>query len=72
MLAREDAHRIIADELPSLLVSIFQPAQLELIRERINQMPAFNVRPGLTERDWLGAFSVCILVVLYPPPRQLI
>ena len=56
---REDAHRIIADELPPLLGSI-----LQLIRERINQMPASNVHPGLTGRDWLGAFGVCILVIL--------
>ena len=61
---REDAHRIIADELPPFLGSIFRPAQLELIRERINQMPPSNVRPGLTGRDWLGALGVCILVVL--------
>jgi hypothetical protein len=61
---REDAQRIIADELPRFLRSIFQPAQLELIRERINQLPAFNVRPALTGRDWLGALGVCILVVL--------
>ena len=61
---REDAHRIIADELPPFLGSIFQSAQLELIRERINQMPASDVRPRLTGRDWLGALGVCILVVL--------
>jgi hypothetical protein len=62
--SNRDAHRIIADELPSLLGSIFQPAQLEFIRERINQMPVSELRPGLTGRDWLGAFGVCILVVL--------
>ena len=61
---REDAHRIIVDELPPLLVPTVQPAQLELIRERINQMPAFDVRPRLTSRDWRGAFGVCILVIL--------
>jgi VIT1/CCC1 family predicted Fe2+/Mn2+ transporter len=61
---REEAHRIIADELPPLLGSSFQPAQLEFIRERINQMPASDLRPGLTGRDWLGALGVCILVVL--------
>ena len=43
---REEAHRIIADELPPLLGSIFQPAQLEFIRERINQVPASYLRPG--------------------------
>lgn len=60
--SREDAHRIIADELPSLLVPAFQPAQLELIRERINKIP--EAGPGLTGRDWRGALGVCILVIL--------
>jgi hypothetical protein len=61
---REDAYRIIADGLPPFLASIFQPAQLEFIRERITEMPASKVRAGLTGRDWLGALGVCILVVL--------
>jgi VIT1/CCC1 family predicted Fe2+/Mn2+ transporter len=60
----EDAHRIIVNELPPLLGSIFGPAQLELIRERIVQMRASNFRPALTGRDWLGALGIFILVVL--------
>ena len=40
---RDDAHRMIADELPPLLAPAFQPAQLELIRERIRKI--FSVRP---------------------------
>ena len=60
----EEAHRIIADELPPLLAPAFKPAQLELVREKINQMSAFDVRPRLTGRDWRGAFGVCILVIL--------
>lgn len=31
---REQAHRIIADELPSVFASIFRPAQLEEIRDK--------------------------------------
>jgi len=61
---REDAHRIIADELPSLIAPAFQPAQLELIRERISKIPASDVGPKLTGRDWRGALGVCILVIL--------
>jgi hypothetical protein len=61
---REEAHRIIADELPALLAGAIQPAQLELIRERINNMPASDVSPRLTGRDWRGALGVCILVIL--------
>jgi VIT1/CCC1 family predicted Fe2+/Mn2+ transporter len=52
------------NELPPLLGSIFEPAQLELIRERIMQMRASNFRPTLTGRDWLGALGIFILVVL--------
>jgi VIT1/CCC1 family predicted Fe2+/Mn2+ transporter len=61
---REDACRIIADELPPLLAPAFQPAQLELIRERISKIPASDAAPRLTGRDWLGALGICILVIL--------
>lgn len=61
---REDAHRIIADELPPLLAPAFQPAQLELIRERISKIPASGAGSRLTARDWRGALGVCILVIL--------
>ena len=61
---REDAHRIIADEMPPLIAPAIQPAQLELIREKISEIPASNVGPRLTGRDWRGALGVCILVIL--------
>jgi VIT1/CCC1 family predicted Fe2+/Mn2+ transporter len=61
---REDAHRIIADELPPLVAPAFQATQLELIRERINKMSASDIGPSLTGRDWRGAVGVCILVIL--------
>ena len=60
---REQAHRIIADELPPVFASIFKPAQLEEIREHISQMPTSGAHPGLTRRDWQGAFGVFVLVV---------
>jgi len=62
------AHSIIANELPELLVSIFGPAQLETIRERITQMSPSDVRPRLTARDFLGALGICILVILSTLP----
>jgi len=61
---RESAHRIIADALPPLFTSIFQPSQLELIREELHRLPDSETRPRLIGRDWLGALSVCILVIL--------
>ena len=61
---RERAHRTIADALPPLLASIFQPSQLDLIREGIRRLAETETRPRLTGRDWLGALGVCILVIL--------
>jgi len=60
---REQAHRIIADELPPVFASIVKPTQLEEIREHISQMPTSGAHPWLTRRDWQGAFGVFILVV---------
>jgi VIT1/CCC1 family predicted Fe2+/Mn2+ transporter len=61
---RESAHSVIADALPPLFGLIVQPTQLELIREGFCRVPESETRPQLTGRDWLGALSVCILVIL--------
>ena len=61
---RESANRIIADALPPLVASVFQPPQLELIQEGLRRLPDSETRPRLTRRDWLGALGVCILVIL--------
>jgi VIT1/CCC1 family predicted Fe2+/Mn2+ transporter len=61
---RESAHRIIADAVPPLFGLIVQPTQLELIREGFCRVPESEMRPQLTGRDWLGALSVCFLVIL--------
>jgi hypothetical protein len=61
---REDALRMIAEELPPLLAPALQPTQLELIRERISKVPASDVHARLTGRDWRGALGVCILVIV--------
>lgn|SRR5262252_4662817 len=61
---RENAHRLITDELPPLFASIFEPAHLDLIRERINKLSPSEMSSRLTGRDWLGALGVFILVVL--------
>jgi hypothetical protein len=44
----QTAHRVIADALPPLLAAIFQPAQLELIREGFRHVPDSELRPRLT------------------------
>jgi hypothetical protein len=54
------AHRVIADALPPLLASVLPPAQLELMRQRLVQLPEPE-RPRLTKRDGLGAAGICLL-----------
>ena len=61
---RENAHRLIANELPPPLAAIFRQSELELIREKINQLPHSASGPRLSGRDWLGALGVFVLVVV--------
>jgi hypothetical protein len=58
-----EAHRIIADAMPPLLASVLQPEQLELMRQRLLQLPEPE-RPRLTKRDGLGALAICLLSFL--------
>jgi hypothetical protein len=58
-----DARRIIADALPPLLARVLPPDQLELMRQRLLQLPEPG-RPRLTKRDWLGAMAICLLSFL--------
>ncbi len=57
------AARIVADALPPPLASVLEPAQLELIRQRLSQAPE-PARPHLTKSDWLGAAAICLLSFL--------
>jgi hypothetical protein len=57
------ARRIIADALPPLLASTLPPDQLELLRQRLLQLPEPGP-PRLTKRDGLGAMGICLLSFL--------
>jgi hypothetical protein len=57
------AQRIVANALPPLVASVLGPAQLELIRQRLHQLPE-PARPRLTKSDWLGALGICLLSFL--------
>ena len=57
------AQRIVADALPPPLASALEPAQLELIRQRLSESPE-PARPHLTRSDWLGAAGICLLSFL--------
>jgi hypothetical protein len=58
------AQRIIADALPPLLVPIVASEQLELMHQRLRQLPEQPERPRLTKRDWTGALGICALSFL--------
>ena len=59
-----EAHRIIADALPPLLVSVLSSADLEHMRQELNRVPNLPTRPRLRKDDWLGAVGVFLIVVL--------
>ena len=61
----KSAHRIIANGLPAVLASVFGPAHLELIREKINQMSPSDMHPKLTGATlWGRLASVSLLFCL--------
>ena len=63
-----EAHRIIADALPPLLVSVLSSADLEHMRQELNRVPDLPSRPRLRKDDWLGAIGVFLIVVLTTAP----
>jgi VIT1/CCC1 family predicted Fe2+/Mn2+ transporter len=60
----EVAHRILADALPSAVASILQPADLEMVRQRLTAMPEPPDRVRVRNDDWRGAAGVFALVFL--------
>jgi VIT1/CCC1 family predicted Fe2+/Mn2+ transporter len=61
--SKGEAHRMIADAMPPLLESILPPDQLELMRQRLLQLPEPE-NPWLTKHDGLGAIAICLLSFL--------
>jgi VIT1/CCC1 family predicted Fe2+/Mn2+ transporter len=58
------AHRIIAQALPPVLVSVLSNSDLEMLRERLSHAQEVPRRPQLGKREWLGALAVFLIVVL--------
>jgi hypothetical protein len=61
---RDAAQRIIADALPPMIASVVPPEQLELMRQKLRQLPEPPERPRLTSRDLIGAIGLCLLSFL--------
>jgi hypothetical protein len=57
----ETAQRAIAEALPPELASILPPEQVELLRQKLKQLPEPSGGPRLTRRDWIGALGLCLL-----------
>jgi VIT1/CCC1 family predicted Fe2+/Mn2+ transporter len=60
----EAAQRLIADALPPVVASILEPAELEAMRLRLQQLPEPPERARLHKDDWRGAIGVFLLVFL--------
>ena len=60
----QKAQRLIVGALPPPIASILQPAELETMRQRLQQLPELPARARLGVTDWLGALGVFLLVFL--------
>jgi hypothetical protein len=60
----QEARQHIAGALPPLIASILQPAELDSIRERLNQIPEPPSSVRLAKSDYIGAIGVFLWVFL--------
>jgi hypothetical protein len=60
----QKAQRLIAGALPPLVASILQPAELETMRQRLNDLPEPPEQARLGKDEWLGGVAVFLLVFL--------
>jgi VIT1/CCC1 family predicted Fe2+/Mn2+ transporter len=60
----ETAHRAIADAVPPALASVLKTADLEMLRQRLNELPEPPDKPRLRASDWWGSVAVFLLVFL--------
>ena len=58
------AHRLIADALPSVIAAVLKPAELEAVRQRLHELPEPPGRSRLDRSDWQGALAVFLWVFL--------
>jgi hypothetical protein len=57
-----EAHSAITEALPAAFADALQPAELEAIRRKMDQVPAPPAHPRLQKADWVGALAVFLLV----------
>jgi hypothetical protein len=64
----KDAYRVIAGSLPPLVASILSPADFEVMRQRLNQLPVSPARPALGRDKLVGALGVFLSVFVSTLP----
>jgi VIT1/CCC1 family predicted Fe2+/Mn2+ transporter len=60
----QEAQRLIAGTLPPVIASVLEPPELDLMRQRLQQLPEPPARARLDGSDWWGALGVFLLVFL--------
>ena len=60
----QDARRLVAGALPSVVASVLQPDELEAIQQRLKRLPEPPAHAHLDKEDWRGAAGVFLLVFL--------
>jgi VIT1/CCC1 family predicted Fe2+/Mn2+ transporter len=60
----QKAQRLIADALPSVIASVIQASELEVMHQRLQKLPEPPARAQLSGSDWRGAVGVFLLVFL--------
>ncbi|HTD88443.1 MAG TPA: VIT1/CCC1 transporter family protein, partial [Candidatus Binatia bacterium] len=58
------AQRLVAGALPPVIASILEPAELETMSRRLQELPEPPKHARLRQDDWLGAVGVFLLVFL--------
>ena len=58
------AHHLISGALPDVVASIIEPAELEVIAQRMRRLPEPTEYARLSGTDWMGAAGVFLLVFL--------
>jgi hypothetical protein len=61
---RDAAHRVIAGALPPVLASVLPTDQLEVMRQKLQQVPLPSGPRRLSRDDWRGAIGIFLLVFL--------
>jgi hypothetical protein len=64
----ERAYHVIAEALPPVVASVTTPAEFEVIRQKLQELPEPPDRPQLTKKEWLGGLGVFLLVVVASLP----